>query len=173
MNYKFKEALKKSKWMTIIMIAIWFALTILFTAPIAASIIDAKTASGVDSNDFFGHLISNITDVGGNLGKIFRPSYFGTFCKVELYVTICVIFMYIIGFIKQMPKNEYSGIESGSSDWATGEQYRILNRKEGILLAENHYLPVDKRGNVNVLVVGRFWFSENLHHMLSQMLINF
>ena len=54
-----------------------------------------------------------------------------------------------------------------------GEQYSVLSRKQGILLAENHYLPVDKRGNVNVLVVGRIRFSENLHLTLFQMLINF
>ncbi len=29
-----------------------------------------------------------------------------------------------------------------------------MNNKKGIVLAENNYLPVDKRGNVNVLVVG-------------------
>ena len=33
----------------------------------------------------------------------------------------------------------------------------VLSKKEGIILAENNYLPVDKRGNVNVLVVGRIW----------------
>ena len=38
------------------------------------------------------------------------------------------------------------------------EQYKILSPKKGILLAEKNYLPVDKRGNVNVLIVGRFWF---------------
>jgi len=40
-----------------------------------------------------------------------------------------------------------------------GEQYKILDKNKGIVLAENNYLPVDKRGNVNVLVVGRirFW----------------
>jgi len=172
MNYKIKGAIQKAKWMTIIMIAIWFTLTILFTAPIATSLAEAAEEHG-GSNDFFAHLFKNITDVGGNLGKIFKPSYAGTFWKVELYVTIGVIFMYIIGLIKQMPKNEYSGIENGSSDWATGEQYSILSKKQGILLAENHYLPVDKRGNVNVLVVGRIWFSENLHLTLFQMLTNF
>ena len=31
-------------------------------------------------------------------------------------------------------------------------------KNKGIILAEKHYLPVDKRGNVNVLVVGRFRF---------------
>ena len=54
-----------------------------------------------------------------------------------------------------------------------GEQYSVLSRKQGILLAENHYLPVDKRGNVNVLVVGRIRFSENLHHTLFLMHINY
>ena len=36
---------------------------------------------------------------------------------------------------------------------------KILDKNKGIVLAENNYLPVDKRGNVNVLVVGRirFW----------------
>ena len=55
----------------------------------------------------------------------------------------------------------------------TGEQYSVLSKKKGILLAEKHYLPVDKRGNVNVLIVGRIWFSENLHLTLFQMHINF
>ena len=174
MNYKFKEALKKSKWMTIITIGIWIALTILLSAPIATSIKEARDMAGVTGSDaFFERLFANLTDVGGNLGKVFKSGYMGTFLKVELYVTIGVIFMYIIGFIKQMPKNEYSGIENGSSDWASGEQYNVLSKREGIILAENNYLPVDKRGNVNVLVVGRIWCSENLHHMLFQMLINY
>ena len=60
--------------------------------------------------------------------------------------------------IRNAPKNEYSDIEHGSSDWSQkGEQYRILSNKKGIILGENNYLPVDKRGNVNVLVVGRIW----------------
>ena len=118
MGYKIKGAIQKAKWMTIIMIAIWFTLTILFAAPITTSLVEAAAVKGA-SNQFFSNLIHNITDVGGNLGKIFTSDYIGTFGKVELYVTIGVIFMYIIGLIKQMPKNEYSGIENGSSDWAT------------------------------------------------------
>ena len=66
----------------------------------------------------------------------------------------------IVSIIKNAPKNEYSDIEHGSSDWSQrGEQYQVLSKNKGIILAENNYLPVDKRGNVNVLVVGRirFW----------------
>ena len=169
MGYKLKESFKKSKWMTIIMIAIWITLSILLAAPIATSITETK----LNGNDFFENMFNNLLNVEDNLGKIFKPSYIGSFLKVELYVTIAVIFMYIVGIIKQMPKNEFSGIENGSSDWAGGEKYSILHKRDGILLAENHYLPVDKRGNVNVLVVGRIWFSENLHHTLFQMHISF
>ena len=60
-----------------------------------------------------------------------------------------------IGIIKSKPKNNYEDIENGSSDWCEGgEQYKILNKNKGIILAEDNYLPLDKLGNVNVLVVG-------------------
>lgn len=102
-------------------------------------------------------MFSKITDVGNNLGKIFQSDYVGTFWKTEGYFTILLLICAAIGFVKSMPKNEYTDIEHGSSDWATGEQYEVLSKKKGILLAEDHYLPVDKRGNTNVLVVGRIW----------------
>jgi hypothetical protein len=63
-----------------------------------------------------------------------------------------------IGVIKALPKHEYENIENGSSDWSeNGEQYQVLSKTKGIILAEKNYLPTDKRGNVNVLVVRRFW----------------
>ena len=122
---------------------------------------------------FMNNLFEIMGDVTENLSKNFSSKYIETFFKAEGYLTITLLFCAIIGFIKSMPKNEYTDIEHGSSDWAEGEQYSVLSKKKGILLAEKHYLPVDKRGNVNVLVVGRIRFSENLHHMLFQMLINF
>lgn len=73
------------------------------------------------------------------------------------FTIVYAIFMFV-GFVRTAPKNEYTDIEQGSSDWASkGEQYKVLSNKKGIILAENNYLPVDKRGNVNVLVVGRIW----------------
>ena len=96
------------------------------------------------------------------------------FWKAEGYLTVVLLLFGGIGFIKAMPKHEFSDIEHGSSDWAQGgEEYQILSPKKGILLAEKHYLPVDKRGNTNVLVVGRIRFSENLHHTLYLMHINY
>ncbi len=89
----------------------------------------------------------------GNFGN-YIPDFFSVLWKCTLIYSIAMF----VGFVRTAPKNEYTDIEQGSSDWAgRGEQYKILSRNKGIILAENNYLPVDKRGNVNVLVVGRFW----------------
>lgn len=154
MNYKIERALKKSTMPFVIMVAVWITLTILLVSPITVSIVESN-----NSNDFFEVLFSTIGNVGGNVGKVLKSDYIATFMKAEGYLAIAMLLLFVVGLVKSMPKNEYTDIEHGSSDWATGEQYQVLSKKKGILLAENHYLPVDKRGNVNVLVVGRirFW----------------
>ena len=74
-------------------------------------------------------------------------------------ISIIFAIFFIIGIARSAPKNEYTDFEHGSSDWSqNGEQYQVLSKNKGIILAEGNYLPVDKRGNVNVLVVGRFRF---------------
>ena len=156
MSYKIKSALKKSKMALIIAAAIWIALSILLSAPIAVSVKESTINGIFDSSKFFEVLFSSFSTIGSNISKIFLPSYSQIYWKVEGYLTIGVLIMLVVGILKSMPKNEYTDIEHGSSDWASGEQYSVLSKKKGILLAENHYLPVDKRGNVNVLVVGRF-----------------
>lgn len=92
------------------------------------------------------------------LKKCFEPEYFPTFGNAIKIVLLIYGLGAGIGFFKAIPKHEYDDIEHGSSKWCEGgEQYAILSKKKGIILAEKHYLPVDKRGNVNVLVVRRFW----------------
>lgn len=102
-------------------------------------------------------MFGSYTDLGGLIGNIgtYIKEFLGLLWKFTLVYIICMF----IGFAKTAPKNRYSDIEQGSSDWASkGEQYKVLSNKKGIILAENNYLPVNKRGNVNVLVVGRFRF---------------
>ncbi|MBO5413152.1 MAG: hypothetical protein J6A29_02430 [Clostridia bacterium] len=153
--YKIKHALKKGKPVFIVVVVLWIALSIVFIAPGTVSIIDSKVTEESILDLFF----SNISDITGNLGKVFSSKYISTFGKGELYLAVALFVLAGIGLMKSLPKNEYTDIEHGSSDWATGgEQYQILSPKKGILLAEKNYLPVDKRGNVNVLIVGRFWF---------------
>ena len=174
MGYKIKGALRKSKSVFIIFFILWVILSIVLTMSITVSIVESSGTDGVGkAGNFVENFINNIGKIGGNIDKSFKPEYISTFWKVELRLTAVLLACVVIGIIRSMPKNEYSGIENGSSDWASGEQYSVLSKHKGILLAENHYLPLDKRGNTNVLVVGRIWFSENLLHMLFQMHINF
>ena len=112
-----------------------------------------------DFGQFIENLFSDILEVGENLSKIFTRDYAKTFWKIDGFYILVLLFFGVIGTSKVMPKNEYTDIEHGSSDWSkNGEQYKILNRSRGIILAEDNYLPLDKRGNTNVLVVGRFRF---------------
>lgn len=159
MNYKIKHSIKKSKTVLIVAAIVWFALTIFFVTPLSVSIVDATTNGVFNFGDAVANLVSNIGNIGGNLSTAFGADYFGTFLKTNMYFTIAVLLFTVVGFTKAIPKHEYADIEHGSSDWSEkGEQYSLLSKNKGILLAEKNYLPVDKRGNINVMVVGRFWF---------------
>jgi len=157
---KIKRALQKMKSRLIV-----YALAILvgifgIVAPVARAIVDANEAAAAGTNWFeaFFYKLSYITQVGDNMTKVFTEKYAGAFFKGAGYFILFAMFFIFVGVYKALPKHEYDEIENGSSDWAqNGEQYRVLSKKQGIILAEKNYLPVDKRGNVNVLVVRRFW----------------
>ena len=128
--------------------------------PISYSIVNAQVNGTFDMGKFLTGIYEAVINLGTVIGKTFTPAYIGTFFSTLLKFSVVYAIFVLIGLIKTAPKNEYTDIEHGSSDWSkNGEQYRVLNNKKGIILAENNYLPVDKRGNVNVLVVGRirFW----------------
>ena len=158
MNYKVKKTLKDNKKSMIVIGVVWIASIILLASPIAHSIVNA-TNNGIFN---FGTFLENIGPdlVSFNtITKVFAEEYIGTFLKTTLYTTIFYAILTVIGLFRSKPKSEYTDIEHGSSDWSEGgEQYKVLSKHKGILLAQDHYLPVDKRGNVNVLVVGRIWF---------------
>ena len=81
--------------------------------------------------------------------------YLGPYFDVTWKWTIAFSVIGFLIILRAKPKSEYNNIEHGSSDWSkNGEQYNILSPKEGIILTKSNYLPIDKRGNTNVLVVG-------------------
>lgn len=132
-------------------------------APVSRAVTDgmnkAQEVGSMNAGmETFIYNLSYITSPAENVVKVFTQEYFHNFwVGTKCFVLFAAMFA-MIGIFKAMPKHEYSDIENGSSDWAEGgEQYRVLSKKEGIILAEKNYLPVDKRGNVNVLVVRRFW----------------
>ena len=113
MSYKIRSALKKSKMALIIAAAIWIALSILLSAPIAVSVKESTINGIFDSSKFFEVLFSSFSTIGSNISKIFLPSYSQIYWKVEGYVTIGVLILLAIGIVKSMPKNEYSDIRHG------------------------------------------------------------
>ena len=160
MNYKIEGAIRKNRTSFIICGILWLLLVIVFVAPVSYSAFQATNEAGNMSLEIFIEQISkNITNPFGALGGIFTQGATHNFISLLLGFTLVYLVVFFIGFAKSAPKNRYTDIEHGSSDWSQrGEQYQILSKNKGIILAEDNYLPLDKRGNVNVLVVGRFRF---------------
>lgn len=150
--------LGENKVKFVVIVILWLILAIVFVVPITYAICKAKAYGlGLDG------VIQFFSEGIGNPFKAISILEFNKFTGILWRNIGLFTFIYLgallIGFIKSSSKSGYENIEHGSSDWSThGEQYKILNKKEGIVLAENNYLPVDKIGNVNVLVVGRFRF---------------
>ncbi len=160
MNYKIEGAIKKNRKNFIIFIILWLFIAIVFVAPISYSWHLANITGKLNINEFINTLMTSITNPFATLGSIFSNNVQGSYFSALLVITLLYAIFFFIGIVKSAPKNEYSDIEHGSSDWSQrGEQYQVLSKNKGIILAEKNYLPVDKRGNVNVLVVGRirFW----------------
>jgi len=153
---KIKSSLKKNRVTIIVMLVVLIILAIIFVAPISVSIAEANTDTGFNITNFIEGITKNITDPFSSFGKcITEPDCNSIFMPVLLIFTIVFFIAGGIGIYKSKGKGEYHDIEHGSSDWCEdGEQYTILSPKSGIILAEKNYLPLDKRGNTNVLVVG-------------------
>lgn len=159
MGYKIDKVGKNFRKNLIIFIIVWCVLTILFVAPVALAIKQATVNDVFEMPIFIESVVPAITSFNA-IFRVLSTEYIGTFFNTSLFFTAGFAIVVIIGLAKSAPKNEYSDIEHGSSDWSeNGEQYKILSKNKGLILAQKNYLPVDKRGNVNVLVVGRirFW----------------
>ena len=153
MNYKISGALKRNRVNLILFLILWLFLAIVLIAPITysytQSIVDGKLSVSL----FIEHIIVNPFAA---LGNLISEGNFQMYLKTLMGGTLIYSIFLVIGLVRTAPKHRYSDIEHGSSDWSQGgEQYRILDNKKGIILAEKNFLPLDKRGNTNVLVVGR------------------
>ena len=157
---KISKAIKRIKGKLIVSVILWLVLTIVFVAPMAVAL---NKAMNVEPNQRWETLFTNVATYivkpFESIGLCILGETNGAFWSVWWKFSLIYLCAITIGISKALPKHEFDGIENGSSDWCeNGEQYSILSNKEGIILAEKNYLPVDKRGNVNVLVVGRIWF---------------
>lgn len=140
-------------------IILWLLLAIVFVIPIIVAGVDSMSAAGVINVNVFGEIVFNyIIDIGSRV-KAFEELYKPTTLRILGYYTFFYYAFVLILFLKSSKSDEeFHDIEHGSSDWSVnGEQYKVLSKNSGIILAEKNYLPVDKQGNINVLIVGRIW----------------
>ena len=153
MNYKVEGALRRNKKYFILFGILWLFIAIVLIVPIVTAYnIPAPEGSTFGAMEVFVDAMKNPFKA---LSEISANGYIGSYIKCLIVFSIIFAVFFIVGVARSAPKNEYTDFEHGSSDWSkNGEQYAVLSNKKGIILAENNYLPVDKRGNVNVLVVG-------------------
>ena len=157
MNYKVEGALRRNKKYFIIFAILWLFIAIVLIVPwtLGVNTISVEKDAGLGIAKF----VEAIKNPFGGLGELISNNLMQPYLKNLGIFSIIYAIFFIIGIARSAPKNEYTDFEHGSSDWSkNGEQYQVLSNKKGIVLAEDNYLPVDKRGNVNVLVVGRFRF---------------
>lgn len=160
MNYKIEGAIRRNRKNFIIFAILWIIIAIVFVSPFSYSAHIAGLEGKFNLELFIETFTTSIKEPFGTFIKLFTEGAFGNYISTLLVVTIFYSVFFFIGFVRSAPKNEYTDFEYGSSDWSKrGEQYSILSKNKGIILAEDNYLPLEKRGNVNVLVVGRirFW----------------
>ena len=160
MNYKIEGAIRRNRKNFIIFAILWVFIAIVFVAPLAHTSYISSPNGNIDLEMFIENVGNSFMHPFQSFGSVLTEGSIGSYFSMLLVVSIFYALFFFIGFVRSAPKNEYSDIEHGSSDWSQrGEQYQILSKNKGIILAENNYLTVDKRGNGNVLVVGRirFW----------------
>jgi len=153
MNYKVEGALRRNKKYFIIFAILWLFVAIVLIVPWTLGV-NATTLEG-DLGQGIAKFVETIQNPFTGINEIISQNLMQPYLKNLGIFSIIFAIFFIIGIARSAPKNEYTDFEHGSSDWSkNGEQYQILSNKKGIILAEDNYLPVDKRGNVNVLVVG-------------------
>lgn len=150
---------EKKKKKLLVYLILWLLLAIVFIIPISVAYKDSLNTRGNLELDSFQSIITGyLTNISIRV-KAFSGDYKQNTISVLEYYSFFYLAFGVILILKSKDDGEYHNIEHGSSDWCeNGEQYKVLSKNSGIILAKKNYLPVDKPGNVNVLIVGRIWY---------------
>ena len=157
MGESFKVLKKTILPITILFLVLYIIILPSFAVAIAYGNFKIIQNSEVSISIFMDNLKYSLTNPFWSIGEMFRlgqvmDAYINIF-KIAIFVYYVPILYFM--FKPKKKKPEWEKKEHGSAEWAKkGEQYKVLSKKEGILLAKDNYLPVDKRGNINVLVIG-------------------
>lgn len=147
---------EKRKKEILLYLILWLLIAIVLVVPMAVASIDSTYNGNFRTDTFLSIIVDYVLNIETRV-KAFQSNYIeNTKTVLKNYSVFYFIFAIILMLKKK--KGDFRDIEHGSSDWSTGgEQYKVLSKNKGIILAEKNYLPVDKKGNVNVLIVGRIW----------------
>ena len=150
---------EKKKKTIVVLLVLWLILAIVLVVPASVAYVDSidPLTNNVDFDSFksiIGNYILNLEV----RAKAFQNNYLENTKSFLGYYSFLFGGFILIVVLGGKDKSSYHDIEHGSSDWCEGgEQYKVLSKKSGLILAEKNYLPVNKPGNVNVLIVGRIW----------------
>lgn len=151
---KIIEYIKKHKVPLIVLLVVWFLGELFLIAPMARTISDSTVNGSFDITIFFENILPNIASLD-SFPKIFTAVGIGAFLRWSIIWIVLLVIALAVGIYNSKSKGDYDKIEHGSSDWAEGgEQYTVLSKNQGLILAKDNYLPLNKLGNVNVLIVG-------------------
>ena len=142
----------------ILLFAVWLIIAIIIIPALSLAIVQGSVLASPDidsSLPFVGNLTYFISNPFLTLGYIFNPRFFGTYLETLKNFTGIYLLLVVFLAYKYEESKPYDGKEYGSARWSKdGEQYKILSKTSGIILAKDNYLPVDKQGNTNVMVIG-------------------
>ncbi len=150
---------EKKKRTILVFLILWLLLAIVFIIPLSVAYTDSLDAKGDIQMESLRSIIGSYIFSIKVRVKAFQEGYKSETTTMLGYYTFLYAGIMLILFLKSKDDGDYHNIEHGSSDWCEGgEQYKVLSKNSGIILAQKNYLPVDKKGNVNVLIVGRIWY---------------
>ena len=150
-----KKSIIQNKKFLIVIAIFWIAVAIFLLAPIAMSLSGAAQGTERSTYSFIEGFIAETTSFTSFFRMFTNGNAILTFLKALVPYSILAIILTVYGYKKTKPKGDYYDKEHGSSDWSVkGEQYTVLSKNKGIILAKDNCLPLDKRGNINTLIVG-------------------
>lgn len=149
-----KEFFKRHSAFLIVMLILWILGELFIVSPISVCVAKSVADGHItDQATFIETFFEEFASMKSFI-KVLHGESNGNFASGTLYWSIFFGIACGIGLYKARKKSEFDKIEHGSSDWSNGEQYSVLSKDKGLILAEKNYLPTNKPGNVNVLIVG-------------------
>lgn len=128
---------EKKKKTILVFLILWLLLAIVFIIPLSVDYIDSLDPKGdLQTESFMSIAGQYILNISTRI-KAFQEPYKSNTTSTLGYYTFFYGGVMLILFLKSKDNGDYHDIEHGSSDWCEGgEQYKVLSKNSGIILAQ-------------------------------------